>query len=672
MATEILSGLFADKKPSAQNLLKMAFITDGWNMPYYFNDIGSAELYHRTPVEIPTETHAGAGAMSAVAGGYIYAITEANYNSADGVHRCHETNLSGLSVVTGNFTNKKVIVTVGATALNSMCTHKKIYSTEDGGSVFYYIGEAVLGTTTFEDNNITRDANLAFGKLTTNSDGTVTQTYLNYTCKMFKYLTASKSRLFMCGSQSYDTGTVAVTNASATVTGTTTAWPKSVVGSYFQVDGDSRKYLISAWASVTSLTLAEVYGGTTAAGKDYVIKTENSRVEYSGKHAITGVSLPWSFPADHYVNILRADDSDIRGIGILGESPVVFKEFSHYLLTENGNDMIIDESSTKVGTKSHWSIARTSESGSLIFCTGEGNIYETTGNSAVDLGIDLKLTEYGINLTRVDSVDAVWVDTKKWYMLAYSSAGSTRHDRVLVYDYELRQWVIWKIDVNCMAMIIETVGGQDERRPWFGSVGGFVYKMLADDSNFGSGTTGTVKGTSTAIGASTLTDSTATFDTTDDGLEDVYVQLYDTSGVFQEQQKISSNTATELTVDTAWTSSPVAGWTYTVGGIICSWKSKVFDFGMNTSKSITSALVNFTKVTVARTVYLNCYFSEDPDMHTTYDKQLSFNLVRNYYTPVNLPVNRQRYFQFELYWYGVNEDVEINSVEFEILEHPTN
>ena len=672
MATSIIAGLTADKKPSLQNFRNFAYFTDGFNMPYYFNEYEGDEWYHRTPVEVPTETHAGAGAMTAVAGGFIYAITEANFNSSDGIHQCHQTNLSGQSVITGNFAAKDVIVTVAAAALNTMATHKMIYGTEDGGSIFYYLGAVAVGTTTFTDNNITRDSNLALGKLTTNSDGTVTQTLLNYPMRMHKFLTASKSRIFASGAGILDTGTVTVVNGDATVAGAATAWPKSIVGAYFQKDGDSRKYLIASWTSATSIELSETYGGTGTAGSDYTIREDSNIVRYSTKHPITGISLPWSFPADHYSRILRSDDSEIRGMGILGESPVVFKEYSHYLLTEYNDDMIIEESQTKVGTKSHWSIARTSDNGNLIFCTPEGLIYETNGNSATYLGIDLKDTDDGINRTRVDTVHGVWVDTKQWYMLAYSAEGSTRHDRVLVYDYELKQWGIWAIDINCMAMIIEEVGGQDERRPWFGSVGGFVYKMLADDCNFGSGTAGTLSGTATGFGAATLTDTTAAFYTTGDGQTDVYVQLYDTDGVFQEQQKVASNNATIITVDTNWTSTPVAGWTYTVGGIICFWKSKVFDFGLQSSKTIIDALINFTKTAVSRNVYVRCYYSEDPEMPAASTYTLTFDLSNNYYTPLNLPVNRQRYFQYELYWYGVNAPVAINSIEFNVMEYPTN
>src|SRR3990167_1843869 len=46
----------------------------------------------------------------------------------------------------------------------------------------------------------------------------------------------------------YNTGTVAVTNASTTVTGTSTVWTSAMVGRKFRVDGDSSYYIISAFS----------------------------------------------------------------------------------------------------------------------------------------------------------------------------------------------------------------------------------------------------------------------------------------------------------------------------------------------------------------------------------------------------------------------------------------
>lgn len=76
----------------------------------------------------------------------------------------------------------------------------------------------------------------------------------------------------------YTTGTVSVTNASATVTGSSTAWRTrgiygagSPLGNWFK-GPDGAWYNIVSVASDTSLTLSTPYGGSTAAGQAYTIK----------------------------------------------------------------------------------------------------------------------------------------------------------------------------------------------------------------------------------------------------------------------------------------------------------------------------------------------------------------------------------------------------------------
>ena len=70
----------------------------------------------------------------------------------------------------------------------------------------------------------------------------------------------------------YKTGTVAITNGSATVTGTGTAWLANVsAGQFFGVDGDGVFYTVASVVSDTSLTLSANYGGTTGSGKTYSI-----------------------------------------------------------------------------------------------------------------------------------------------------------------------------------------------------------------------------------------------------------------------------------------------------------------------------------------------------------------------------------------------------------------
>jgi hypothetical protein len=668
MAFVVRTNLNPDLIPAIQNFSDFAFWLDGENIPWYCNHLDSWDWMHKNPTTTPTETHNIPGEMSAVAGGYKYFFTEINLNSGPNEWTCHETNPSPISIITGNFTNKRVTIILPSTAINSFTTNLKIYGTMDGGNIFYYLGKALLGITTFEDNNIPRDVNVAFGKLTKLTDGTITQAYLNYAIRNHCYLTATKSRIMVCGIKPITAGTANFTNGLATITGSGTNWTRAIIGDYIKKETDTKVYEIGNWVSATEITLATplVYSGTTSSGSKYEILGIDDIIRWTARHPKTAFPMWWAFPINFYRRLISKDYSPIKGINRIGNQPVVFKEHSHFLLTESGDDFLEQESRTKVGTCSHWSIVETGESGTLIFMTYEGLIYETTGVEARDLGIDLSKTRAGINKTRLNVIQARWLDEKKWYILIYSSKDSSVHDRILIYDYGTKEWIIWNIEANCIAVIEDMVKGQKEFKPWIGSIGGFVYKMLSDNASLGTGIIGTLKGTITEIGADYINDSNASFYRGGNGHKDIYLSLYDKDGAFREKQKIISNTTTQITVSKNWTSFPQVGWSYEIGNISWYYKSKVLNFDIDQSKTVKDILMNFEKVAIKREVEVKVYISEDSEMPDNEDQIITFDLSQDYYEPLSCFDNRCRYLQYELSGHGVNEPVTISSIALEI------
>jgi hypothetical protein len=69
----------------------------------------------------------------------------------------------------------------------------------------------------------------------------------------------------------YDTNTVTVTNASRTVTGSSTSFEALMEGMSFRVDDFSKAYVIKSVDSPTQITLRDKYEGTGASGKSYSI-----------------------------------------------------------------------------------------------------------------------------------------------------------------------------------------------------------------------------------------------------------------------------------------------------------------------------------------------------------------------------------------------------------------
>jgi hypothetical protein len=100
----------------------------------------------------------------------------------------------------------------------------------------------------------------------------------------------------------YSTGSVAVTNGDATITGTDTSWTSSMVGQYFRVDsngiGNSSKwYKIDSFTSTTELELDTTYEEATETLLDYHISAS-----------------PVSFPSEFHEFILY------EGVGlVMGE-----------------------------------------------------------------------------------------------------------------------------------------------------------------------------------------------------------------------------------------------------------------------------------------------------------------------------------------------------------------
>lgn len=95
-------------------------------------------------------------------------------------------------------------------------------------------------------------------------------------------------------------GSVTVTNGSATVTGAGTAFVAGMVNRYFIATSDGFGYRIVAVASTTSLTLENVFEGTTGVGASYTI-AEAPQLPHEGH------LLPAYFAAAHYFGGPRKD-----------------------------------------------------------------------------------------------------------------------------------------------------------------------------------------------------------------------------------------------------------------------------------------------------------------------------------------------------------------------------
>src|SRR3990167_7598872 len=98
----------------------------------------------------------------------------------------------------------------------------------------------------------------------------------------------------------YETGTVAMTNGSKTITGTGTTWTSAMVGRKIRFNNENAYYRIAAFVSTTELTLEVIYQGTTDTDATYSIYKDE-----------------YKLPADcNTYKILRQIENAVAMIGI--------------------------------------------------------------------------------------------------------------------------------------------------------------------------------------------------------------------------------------------------------------------------------------------------------------------------------------------------------------------
>lgn len=167
---------------------------------------------------------------------------------------------------------------------------------------------------------------------------------------------------------------------------------------------------------------------------------------------------------------------------------------------------------------------------------------------------------------------------------------------------------------------------------------GFMYKNWY---GYTSGTIGgtTTSGVPTSSTTTTLTDSGATFYTTGGGLSGQWVVL-NQSGTLQ-YRRISSNTTTQLTVETAWTSDPTTSDSYYIGYLIPEIKTKQFNVKPPKELRVDALSIVHNKSASSQTLYVDYYENKS----STSVGQFSFDLSSNFVDQVGT-ATRGKWVQF--------------------------
>lgn len=523
----------------------------------------------------------------------------ANYYAAF----CYRRTLHG---IIGNASTTSAVMTTGTaaasedglrinipadSALQTGIDQAEAYRSVSGGTALFYDSRKA-----YSGSAITMDLTIADSALGSTLPTT------NNTPTTRPYLLSFGDQMHSAGSKTYGTGTIGVTNAGTTVTGTGTAWTKGMVGMRFNRTGDGSKFYTITAVSVSgqTLTIAAYAGTTVASGASYTISVDPLRTDWSHINS-SGTILPESWPTDNYDILYGGQDNEkITGLGKVNDQKLIFTNLSTWSTRKStANTYTRRILLPGVGLMNYRTIANDPELGDVFWQDQNAQIRRSGGSSTTTYNLSkhfianiLDGTHTGIhrnlrvNTAKYSYGHAIFYGFKNWYMLFQPLGTDTYSTGIFVCDIDTNPtgakevpspWMLWTgLTAVCSGMLQDA---NKNLRPYFADDLGYIWLL---DSGTNDGVpSGTTTGTITTISSTVLTDSAATFYTTNDGLKGVRVRTYDaTTGELENDIVVASNTATALTV-AAWTTTPTVGDTYVVGGIIFERYTKVWHEGVS-------------------------------------------------------------------------------------------
>jgi hypothetical protein len=285
----------------------------------------------------------------------------------------------------------------------------------------------------------------------------------------------------------------------------------------------------------------------------------------------SNLEFPEAFNPDNYEPINPNDGQRITGILPAFECLLIFKTRSIYGLFGEPGSWELRNIVPDIGCETFRSICVADSSVYWLSIQGlmkmaSLGVVEPVGQKYLSGTFNADI----LNLSKYTIACAVADIVNTQILLAVPDYGETRNTRIVPFNYRIGRFEadVWDpMDVSSWGLIDNTTTGQ----PWvyLGGYSGQVF-LWGTGSLDGIATGCTTSGTITSS-ASTVkfSDSTAAFTTAGAGLAERIVIFVSPTGA-TVRRRISSNTATELTVSLAST-AVVVGWTYVVGSPDFQW-----------------------------------------------------------------------------------------------------
>lgn len=296
------------------------------------------------------------------------------------------------------------------------------------------------------------------------------------------------------------------------------------------------------------------------------------RVSDPNRVGYSSLGTPY-FHASRTFNLGPDRNQEIRQMGAIKDTLIVFMQDTHFRITPSSDDIIDydrnDVVDARVGCISRHASAicpANVDGRDVLAFPSEKGAYVTDGFNCTYISEEIEPIWQAFTKAELREMHVVYIKRKNW--LAFYAKATK-----IAYCYDL-SYKCWH-PMNTDALATSELTGTDEINPVLElDPYGVIYKILKTD--YDKVSTGTLTGTATSGSTSGLTDTTATFKTDGAALKGVPVAIKHVNGTWEEAI-IASNTGTALTFEDTLTAAVAAGDEYEIATIVLDIQTKFID-----------------------------------------------------------------------------------------------
>ncbi len=499
---------------------------------------------------------------------YYYAV----WYNANSDTRSSPSPISAVKTVA----NKTINVNRPEAPPETQITHWRLYRNTAGqAETFYKVADIAATTTDYADDE--SDDTISLNEVMDEDSSRPDPQH--------PFIGFHNGRFFLYGGRTESTGTIAVTNSNATITGTGTEFKAGHVGQRIVINDEAVIYTIATVASTTSATITPVYAGTTNGSRTFKIRP------------FFPAKFQWS-RATHYEEFPLAQagqagafdmDPTTTGMFTVMDALYFAKEKHLYRMSFTSNPDPVDGD----GQVFHVSDGRGLLNDRCVIVRGNSayildrqGFYRFDGSQEtgpIDLAVSPLVipshiaSTLRINWAQSNKFHGVWEPKRKRCMWFVAVGTDTEPKTALCYEPERQRWST-ETYRNGITASRNQADGNGVERAWVFDEYGLLWALTTNQGADGSLVT-TTRGTVTSSGATSLTDSGATFSTGSpfrDYPIGSWVHVYSGTGIGQYRRITAAASATQLTITPAWSVNPAAGDLYRIGDVEMTLMTQIF------------------------------------------------------------------------------------------------